>query len=73
MYDYIASGKMGDLDFEIKCSGFRNTIKEIYLDKKLICIAQGKYSPEKFVIFDASLSPEMLNRLFMIGFNRFFE
>ncbi|MDP1763000.1 MAG: hypothetical protein Q8L07_03865 [Sediminibacterium sp.] len=27
----------------------------------------------EFVLFDASLSPELLNRLFMIGFNRFFE
>ncbi len=73
IYDYIATGKIGDHDFEIKCSGFRNTIKEIFYDKKLVCIVQGKYRPEKFVIFDASLTPELLNRLFMIGFNRFFE
>ena len=73
VYDYIVTGKMSDRDFEIKCSGFRNTIKEIYLDKKLVSIAQGKFNPEKFVVFDASLSSELLNRLFMIGFNRFFE
>ncbi|MES2331968.1 MAG: hypothetical protein V4539_20340 [Bacteroidota bacterium] len=72
-YDYIATGTIGNQNFTIKCSGFTNTVKEIYLGSKLICIAQGKFSPEKFVVFDASLSPELLNQLFMIGFNRFFE
>jgi hypothetical protein len=73
VYDYIAAGTLDNQDFMIKCSGFTNTIKEIYVDKKLVCIAQGRFSPEKFVVFDASLSSELLNRLFMIGFNRFFE
>ncbi|MDB5211138.1 MAG: hypothetical protein JWQ30_1965 [Sediminibacterium sp.] len=72
-YDYVATGTIGNQNFTIKCSGFTNTVKEIYLGNKLICIAQGKFSPEKFVVFDASLSPELLNQLFMIGFNRFFE
>lgn len=73
IYDYVAEGTLNNQDFTIKCSGFTNTIKEIYLDKKLVCIAQGRFSPEKFVVFDASLSSELLNQLFMIGFNRFFE
>lgn len=73
IYDYIAEGTLNNQGFSIRCSGFTNTIKEIYLDKKLVCIAQGRFSPEKFVVFDASLSSEMLNQLFMIGFNRFFE
>lgn len=72
-YDYVAEGILNNQEFTIKCSGFTNTMKEIYLDKKLVCIAQGKFSPEKFVVFDASLSSELLNQLFMIGFNRFFE
>ena len=72
-YDYVITGKIGQQDFSIKCSGNRNTLKEIFLNNKLICIAQGKFSPEKFVVFDASLSPELLNQLFMIGFNCFFE
>jgi hypothetical protein len=73
VYEYIVKGTMGKQAFSIKYSGIRNTIKEFYLNNQLVCIAQGKFSPEKFVLFDASLSPELLNRLFMIGFNRFFE
>lgn len=71
--DYEVSGKIKQQSFRIKCSGKGNTIKEIYLNNQLICIAQGKFIPEKFVVFDASLSPETLNPLLMIGFNRFFE
>lgn len=73
IYDYVVTGTIGKQSFQVKCSGFRNTVKEIYVDKKLACIAQGKFNPEKFVVFDASLSPGLLNQLFMIGFNRFFE
>ena len=73
LYDYVVKGKINKQNFSIKCSGFGNTIKEIYLDDKLTCIAQGKFIPEKFVLFDASLSPELLNPLLMIGFNKFFE
>jgi len=73
IYDYVVTGTIGRYAFQIKCSGFRNTVKEIYVNKKLACIAQGKFNPEKFVVFDASLSPELLNQLLMIGFNRFFE
>ena len=73
IYDYVVKGKINKQNFSIKCSGFRNTIKEIYLDDTLICIAQGKFNPEKFVVFDASLSSEVLNQLLMIGFNCFFE
>ncbi len=72
-YSYVVTGKIGQQDMEIKCSGLRGAIKEIYLDDKLVCIAQGRFSPEVFVVFDASLSPELLNQLFIIGFNRFFE
>ncbi len=72
-YAYVVTGKIGQQVFSIKCSDTRNTVKELFLNNTLICIAQGKFSPEKLVIFDASLSPELLNQLFMIGFNRFFE
>lgn len=73
MYDYIVNGKMGTQKFSIKCSGARNEVKEFYVEQQLVCIAMGKFNPQKFVVFDASLSPELLNRLFLIGFNRFFE
>jgi hypothetical protein len=72
-YDYIVKGTIGKKKFAIKCSGNRNHVKEIYLDDELVCIAQGKFSPEKFVVFNASLSPEIMNPLLMIGFNRFLE
>jgi hypothetical protein len=72
-YDYILKGTIAKKKFTIKCSGNRNIVKEIFLDDELVCIAQGKFSPEKFVIFNASLSPEILNPLLMIGFNRFLE
>lgn len=73
VYDYIVTGKINQRDFQVKCSGLGNTIKEIFLGGKLVCMADGKFNPEKFVVFDASLSPELLNQLFIIGFNRFFE
>jgi hypothetical protein len=73
LYDYVVTGKISGQDFTIKCGGYGNTLKEIYLKDKFVAIAQGKFSPEKFVVFDASLSPELLKPLFMIGFNRFFE
>lgn len=72
-YNYVVKGDLNHQAFTIKCSGARNSVKELFLGDKLVCIAQGKFSPEKFVVFDASLSTQILNQLFMIGFNRFFE
>jgi hypothetical protein len=73
IYDYVVRGKLGQQNFSINSSGFGNTVKEIFLNDKLVCIAQGKFSPERFVVFDASLSPDLLKQFFMIGFNRFFQ
>ncbi len=73
LYTYVINGSLQGMPFRIKCSGNRNTLKEIFLGDKLVCIAQGKFIPEKFVLFDASLSSEKLNQLFIIGFNRFLE
>ena len=73
IYNYEVKGKIKGRDFTIRCGGFNNRIKEILLDDTLVCIAQGKFTPEVFVVFDASLSPELLNQLLLIGFNRFFE
>lgn len=72
-YNYVMKGTIGKHSFSIYCSGNRNSLKEIYLDDRLVCIAQGKFNPEKFVLFNASLSPEILNPLLMIGFNAFLE
>jgi hypothetical protein len=50
-----------------------NKLKEIYLDGRLVCIAQGKFSPEVFVVFGATLPPVLFNQLLIIAFNRFLE
>lgn len=72
-YRYVINGSLAGTPFWIKCSGFDNSLREFFLGDQLVCIAQGKFNPEKFVLFDASLSPEKLNQLFLIGFNRFLE
>jgi hypothetical protein len=72
-YSYVIDGLIGSRSFSIKCSGLPNSIKEIFLENKLVCIAQGKFTIEKFVLFDASLTTELLNQLLIIGFNHFFE
>lgn len=73
VYRYVINGSLAGTPFRIKCSGFDNSLREFFLADQLVCIAQGKFNPEKFVLFDASLSPEKLNQLFLIGFNRFLE
>lgn len=73
VYNYILIGKLQGLPFRIKCSGVESNLKEFYIKDKLVCIADGKFYPKKFVVFDASLSGEFLNQLFAIGFNRFLE
>jgi hypothetical protein len=70
-YKYVVKGKINGLDFSIYC-GSNNSVKEYYLQKKLVCIAQGKHVPEKFVVFDASLTSDLLNPLLLIGFNPYF-
>jgi hypothetical protein len=71
--NYTLKGKLKSRDFTVTCSGKKGVVKTIYLDNQLVCIAQGKQKPEIFVVFDASLSPEILNQLLIIGFNRFLE
>lgn len=73
IYNYIINGSISGTPFRVKCSGIDNSLREIFVAGKLVCIAQGRYRPEKFVIFDASLSAEKLNQLFLISFNRFLE
>lgn len=69
---YRLTGNIGQDLFTIKCSG-NNAVREIFLNGKLVIIAQGKFMPQRFVVFDASLSPELVNQLFIIGFARFFD
>lgn len=73
VYNYVLNGTLQGLPFRIKCSGAESNLKEFFVKDKLVCIADGKFYPKKFVVFDASLSGEFLNQLFAIGFNRFLE
>ncbi|SJZ32350.1 hypothetical protein [Sediminibacterium ginsengisoli] len=69
---YQVKGQIGKHMFTINCLG-SNTVKEILVDDKRICIVQGRFIPERFVFFDASLSPEILDQLLLIGFSGFLE
>lgn len=71
--NYTLKGKLNGRNFTIRCSGQKGVIKAMYIDDQLVCIAQGKQKPDVFVVFDASLSPEILNQLLIIGCNRFLE
>lgn len=71
-YNYFVSGKLKQQDFEIKISG-DNYFREFYINNKLICMACGNKKPEKFVLFDDYLSFEILNALFILGFNDYFQ
>lgn len=71
-YDYLIKGKLKELPFEIKIAGDR-FLREFYFNNQLICIANGNIAPERFVILDNSISSEILNALFIIGFNSYFQ
>ncbi len=73
VYNYVVTGNISKHDFSILYGGISGKIKEVYLDKKLVCITEGKNGPEKLVVFDNTLKPELLNQLLFIAFIRFFE
>jgi hypothetical protein len=72
-YDHEMYGYLNGDAFRISCSGTNGMIKHIYFNSRLISIAQGRFTIEKFALFDLSFSPEVLNQLFMIAFNRFLQ
>jgi hypothetical protein len=72
-YDYILTGDILGHSFKIRCGGVGSKLKEIFLDGRIVCLAQGKFSPEVFVVFDATLPPVLFNQLLIIAFNRFLE
>lgn len=71
-YSYIMEGTLYGRKFTVRCSG-DNRIKEISVDNKPAIVAQGRYLPEKFVITNSQLSPDIINAVLLIGFNRFLE
>ena len=72
MYDFLVSGKINKDHFAIKISGDR-FLREFYLNNQLICIANGNLAPERFVMIDDTIPAALLNKLFIIGFNSFFQ
>lgn len=72
-YNYVVNGTIAGKDFTILFAGSTNRLKEFMLNGKTVCIAEGGNTPGKFIMFDNSVSPELLNQLFMIAFNAFFE
>ena len=72
-YNYVVKGNISKHDFSIFYGGISGKIKEVYLDKKLVCITEGQNAPEKLIVFDNTLNPELLNQLLFMAFIRFFE
>ena len=72
-YNYTLSGIINGKYFSILCAGTDNSVKEFYLEGKMVCVSEGGNSLKKFVVIDASLNAELLNQLFIIGFNAFIE
>jgi hypothetical protein len=72
VYDFLVSGKINKDHFAIKISGDR-FLREFYLNNQLICIANGNLAPERFVMIDDTIPAALLNKLFIIGFNSFFQ
>ncbi len=72
VYDFWIKGNLKSQPFEIKVAGDRY-LREFYFNNELICVANGNKAPERFVVLDNSISPEILNALFIIGFNSFFQ
>lgn len=71
-YDFHIKGKLKEVPFEIKIAGDQY-LREFYFNNELICIANGNKAPERFVMLDNSISSEIMNALFIIGFNSFFQ
>ncbi len=67
VYDMDILGFLKQIPFRILCSD-NNTIKEIFYNNHLVCIAKGNNTPEVFVIVDEQLSKEKLEELLLISF-----
>jgi hypothetical protein len=70
-YEYTMYGKLKDIPFIIRCSN--NGLKEILYNEQRVIIATGTNLPERFAVFDASLTPDTINQLLILAFNKFFQ
>lgn len=70
VYDMDILGFLKQIPFRILCSD-NNTIKEIFYNNQLVCIAKGNNTPETFVVIDEQLPKEKLQALLLISFINF--
>lgn len=71
-YDFLVEGEIKGTPFRIGISNGAY-IREFFLNNRLISIALGNKAPERFVIFDESVSAGLFNALLIIGFNTYFQ
>lgn len=68
-YEYILNGTFKGQPFSIHCS--QDGIREIYYQEKRAIVAMGATLPERFAVFDASLSPDIINQFLILAFNQY--
>ena len=74
VYHFVLNGTLQNKSFKIFISGINGTpsIKEIYFNGSLVCIAQGTLYPEVLSIIDPELSSDTLNQLLLLSFSSLF-
>jgi hypothetical protein len=74
IYHYVLNGVLRNKTFKILISGISgsSSIKEIFYDNQLVCVAQGVLFPEILSIIEPALSPENLNTLLWFSFSSLF-
>jgi len=73
-YHYVLKGSLQGTAFQICISGISGSpsIKELFWNNKLVCIAEGYVYPEILSIIDPDISSEKLNQLLLISFSSLF-
>ncbi len=74
VYHFVLKGTLLNKPFKILISGINgsSSIKEIYYNGHLVCIAQGSNYPEILSIIDTELSSATLNQLLLMSFSSLF-
>lgn len=67
---FSLSGNIRNQPFTIEVGEF---FREIYLNNKRVFILGGMQQPERMVIFDSTLSNELINELILLSYNRFLQ
>ncbi len=68
MHNCIIEGTIVNMPFKIEISA-NKYLRSIYLNNKLLAITTGTDAPEIFVNFDAAVSAEIFNALFLVGYS----